>query len=51
LVISLDDRLKQGNEWRHWSLHTHFTAHDAEATAAFSPEQLSQGTGDPQGAQ
>ena len=34
-----------------WSIRTHFTAHDAEATAAFSPEQLSQGTSDPQCAQ
>jgi hypothetical protein len=34
-----------------WSTHTHFTAHDVNAAAAFSLEQLSQGTGDPQGAQ
>jgi len=34
-----------------WSTHTHFTAHDVKAAAAFSLEQLSQGIGKPQCAQ
>ena len=34
-----------------WSTRTHLTAHDAEATVAFSPAPLSQGIGKPQCAQ